>query len=107
VKGKAAVEKPPPPPSHPSRIWVQVATGRDKSGLAFDWRRMAKSAETLFKGRRGWVSSWNATNRLLAGPFESEAAANAFMAQLRRADIQGSFVWTSPAGQVVDSLTAR
>jgi hypothetical protein len=101
-----AAEK-PAPPSHPSRIWVQLATGRDKSALGFDWRRMSLQAAALFKGRKPSVSAWGQSNRLLAGPFESEAAANAFLAQLRRANIDGAFVWTSPAGQVVDALASR
>ena len=91
-------------PSHPSRIWVQVATGRDKAALAFDWRRMTRQNDTVFKGKRAFTTAWGQTNRLLTGPFESAAAANAFIAQLRRADIDGSFVWTSPAGQVVDAI---
>ncbi len=94
-------------PSHPSRIWVQLATGRDKAALGFDWRRMARQGEAALKGKRSFVSVWGQTNRLLTGPFESEAAANAFIAQLRRADLDGAFIWTSPAGQPVDALTAR
>lgn len=97
----------PPPPSHPSRIWVQVATGRDKGALAFDWRRLIRKAPEAFRGKKAFVSDWGQTNRLLTGPFESTAAANAFLAQLRRGDIDGSFLWTSPAGQVVDDLSAR
>ena len=97
----------PKAPSHPSRIWVQLATGRDKAALGYDWRRMTREAEALFKGRRPSVSAWGQTNRLLAGPFESEAAANSFVVQLRRDDIEGAFVWTSPAGQVVDALPGR
>ena len=104
--GRSALER-PAAPSHPSRIWVQLATGRDKSGLGFDFRRMAKQGETMFKGKRAYVSAWGQTNRLLTGPFESEAAANGFIAQLRRGNIDGSFVWTSPAGQVVDALAGR
>ena len=99
--------KPPPPPAHPSRIWVQVATGRDKAALAFDWRRMSRQAEAAFRGKSAHVSDWGRTNRLLTGPFPSEAAANQFIQQLRRADLDGAFVWTSPAGQVVDALPAR
>ena len=89
------------------RIWVQLATGRDKSALGFDWRRLARQAETAFRGRQPSVSAWGQSNRLLAGPFESEAAANAYITQLRRADVTGMFVWTSPAGQVVDGLPLR
>jgi Flp pilus assembly protein TadD len=100
-------EKAPPKPAHPSRIWVQLATGRDKAALGFDWRRIGREAETAFRGKQAYVSAWGQTNRLLAGPFESEAAANAFLAQLRRASVNGAFLWTSPAGQVVDRLTVR
>lgn len=109
ARPKPKVEAPKPaakplPPAHPSRIWVQVATGRDKDALAFDWRRMSRQAPEAFRGKKGSVSDWGARNRLLAGPFPTEAAANAFMGQLRTAKVDGSFVWTSPAGQVVDAL---
>jgi len=97
----------PAPPSHPSRIWVQVATGRDKAALGHDWRRLARQAESAFRGKAAMVSAWGQTNRLLAGPFSSEAAANAFIAQLRREGIDGTFRWTSPAGQVVDALKLK
>ena len=102
-----AVPAKPALPHHPSRIWVQLATGRDKAALSFDWRRMARQGEAALKGKRSFVSAWGQTNRLLTGPFESEAAANAFIAQLRRADLDGAFIWTSPAGQPVDAATAR
>lgn len=109
--GRADAKKPaepvkPPPPSHPSRIWVQIATGRDKAALGYDWRRMTRDKAEVLRGKGSFVSAWGQTNRLLTGPFPSESAANAFIAQLRRADIDGAFVWTSPAGQVVDSLGA-
>jgi Flp pilus assembly protein TadD len=107
VAATGATTPTPAAPSHPSRIWVQLATGRDRSALAYDWRRMALKAEGPFKNRRPSISSWGQTNRLLAGPFESEAAASSFMAQLRRASVDGAFQWTSPAGQVVDALASR
>ena len=94
-------------PSHPSRIWVQLATGRDTAALGFDWRRMARQGEAALKGKLAFVSAWGQTNRLLTGPFESEAAANGFIAQLRRANLEGAFIWTSPAGQPVDAAIAR
>ncbi|MBW8752793.1 MAG: tetratricopeptide repeat protein [Sphingomonadales bacterium] len=106
-EAKKPAEPPkPPPPSHPSRIWVQLATGRDKAALGYDWRRMTREKAELLRGKAPFVSAWGQTNRLLTGPFQSEAAANSFIAQLRRADVDGAFVWTSPAGQVVDALAA-
>lgn len=104
---KAAITKKPAAPSHPSRIWVQVATGRDKKALAFDWRRMLREEAPVFRNRKGYTSAWGQTNRLLTGPFESELAANGFIAQLKKAGVDGSFIWTSPAGQVVDLLPAE
>lgn len=100
---RPAVAK-PVVPTHPSRIWVQVATGRNKQALGFDWRKMAKDAAAVFRARKPFVTAWGQTNRLLTGPFETEAAANAFLAQLRRADVDGAFLWSSPAGQIVDAL---
>jgi Flp pilus assembly protein TadD len=94
----------PAVPSHPSRIWVQVATGRDKNALNFDWRRMVRDAPVLFKGQRPHITAWGQTNRLLAGPFASQKEANAFLAGLKKEGITGGFLWTSPAGQVVDAV---
>lgn len=96
----------PAKPSHPSRTWVQVATGRDKKALAFDWNRMVKADPAVFKGKKGFTSAWGQTNRLLTGPFETDAAANAYIAQLKKAGVSGAFLWSSPAGQVVDALPA-
>ena len=91
---------------HPSRIWVQVATGRDKSALAFDWRRFSRENADVFAKRSPFVTAWGQTNRLLTGPFPSDKAANAYIAQLKKAGIDGAFSWTSPAGQIVDALKA-
>lgn len=115
AKGKAAVKELPAQckdakddkakaPSNPSRIWVQVATGRNKKALAFDWRKLARDEAALFKGRKAFTSNWGQTNRLLTGPFETSAQANAFVTQLKKAGVDGTFLWSSPAGQVVDAL---
>jgi cell division septation protein DedD len=106
VEAKAAPKK-PLPPSHPSRIWVQVGVGRDKTAIAFDWRRLEKQAPAAFKGRKAYTSDMGRTNRVLAGPFESQKAASEFLAQLKKADVNDAFVWTSPAGQVVDALAGK
>lgn len=83
---------------------MQVGVGRDTDRLAYDWRRLLKDDPELFKARKAWVADWGRTNRLLVGPFETEKAADAFNEKLHKADRGGTFVWTSPAGQVVDGL---
>ena len=93
-------------PSHPSRIWVQLGVGRDKGALGFDWRKLGKAQADLFKGRKPWTTPWGQTNRLLVGPFETQAAASAFLKEARKKD-GDAFVWTSPAGQAVDALVAK
>lgn len=91
-------------PAAPSRIWVQIAAGRDKAALAFDWRKWSRDDPAVFKGRAPHVAAWGQTNRLLTGPFASAKEAGAWIVQLKKAGRGGAFVWTSPAGEVVDAL---
>lgn len=106
VKSPAKPKK-PPPPTHPSRIWVQIGVGRDKEAIVFDWRRYARQAPELFKSRTAYTSEMGRTNRILVGPFETLKAANQFVTDLRKAGFQGALPWTSPAGQIVDALAAK
>ena len=93
--------------TQPSRSWVQVATGRDKAALGSDWRRMVKDDPAVFKTKKPFVTAWGQSNRLLAGPFESQKEAAAFLAALKKAGVSGAFAWTSAAGQVVDLLGGK
>lgn len=106
AKAKAEAAKAPPKPAHPSRVWVQVGTGRDIKALGFTWRGLAKDNPELFRSKDPYLSDWGRTNRLLTGPFATESAAQAFLARLKKNDVD-AFLWTSPAGQVVDELDAK
>ena len=90
--------------AQPSRVWVQVATGRDKAALGSDWRRLVKNDPAVFKGKKPFVTAFGQSNRLLAGPFETQKEAAAFLAALKKAGVAGAFAWSSAAGQVVDPL---
>lgn len=103
----AAKAKKPAPPSHPSRIWVQIGVGRDKAAIAFDWRRYLKQSPALFKGHEPYVSDMGRTNRILVGPFETQKAAGSFIADAKKQGFNDALPWTSPAGQVVDALSAK
>ena len=92
-----------PKPAQPSRIWVQVATGRDRDALGFDWRRFSRQASDTLSGKGPFVTPWGETNRLLAGPFESRDAANAAVRALADAGI-GAFRFTSDEGQAIEPL---
>jgi len=101
-------EKKPEPakPVHPSRVWVQVATGRDRAALGFDWRRIVREGGAAMQGRSGHIVRWGQTNRLVTGPFDNRQRAQAFIADLKQAGID-SFIFTSAAGETVDPLPRR
>jgi hypothetical protein len=96
----------PPPPPKPvvaSRQWVQVATGRDTGALAFDWRRIKRSAGALLDQAKPHIAKWGQTNRLVAGPFDSAKEADALIAELKKKNVD-SFRFTSAQGEEVAPL---
>jgi hypothetical protein len=111
-KGTAAVTakkepaKKPSAPAEPSRHWVQVAGGADKAALPRELARLKAKAPTLLAARGGWTAPLNATNRLLVGPFKSGGEAQAFVNQLKAADLS-AFAWTSAAGEKIEKLAAK
>lgn len=91
---------PPPPPPHPSRHWVQVATGQDAAAFRFDWRRLVRQADGVLANREPHRARWGQTNRLVTGPFASTREAQAFITQLGAKGID-AFRFTSSAGEEV------
>ena len=103
---KAAPPPPPPPPPKPkvpSRVWVQVATGKDLKALAFDWRKFEKKAPALLGKRDAFTAKWGVAQRLLTGPVDSAKTANKLVADLKAAGID-AFVFTSEVGEEVAPL---
>jgi hypothetical protein len=41
------------------------------------------------------------------GPFETQKAAGSFIADAKKQGFNDALPWTSPAGQVVDALSAK
>ena len=91
------------PVADPARHWVQVATGRDRSALAFDWRRIAREAQGALDDRGPFVAGWGQTNRLLAGPYDSPASAREAVNRLKALQID-AFTFSSAAGEPVEPL---
>ncbi|HEX2763860.1 MAG TPA: SPOR domain-containing protein [Allosphingosinicella sp.] len=112
VRSTSAAAKPSAPakkpavPAEPSRIWVQIAGGADKSALPREFARLKAKAPKAFAARGAWTTPLNATNRLLVGPFPNAQAAQAFVNQLKAASL-GGFAWTSAAGQKIEKLPAK
>ena len=105
AKAAAADKKKPEPPKNPPRIWVQVAGGANASALPKEWTSVAAKSADL-KGKGPWTAKNRATNRLLAGPFKSEAEAQAMVAKLRKAGV-GAFQWKSDEGEAVEKIGGK
>ena len=93
----------PPKAQHPSRHWVQVATGRDRNALKFDWRRISRSAEGKLDKKGPFVTRWVEANRLLAGPYDSADEARKIIKELKALNVD-SFLFTSAAGEAIEPL---
>ena len=95
-------EAAPPPPPAPRRIWLQLGIGQNRSLLRSDWRIKYRRFDVL-KDKGPFVTPLGQTNRLLAGPFDSQAKAREALNALAAEDID-SFIWTSAEGQQIDEL---
>ncbi|TRD12653.1 tetratricopeptide repeat protein [Erythrobacter insulae] len=93
----------PEKPDHPSRIWVQLATGRDVSALKFDWRRLSRKSAGLLDDFDPHVTPWGQANRLLAGPVKSLKEASDLINALKDKGID-TFRFTSPEGTEIKSI---
>lgn len=93
----------PAQPANPSRHWVQVAGGANRTALPGTFARLRALAPALLGARIAYTTPLNATNRLLVGPFDSDREAQAFVNQLSGKSV-AAFAWTSPAGQEIERL---
>lgn len=96
----------PAPLKEPARQWVQVATGKDRARLAFDWRRISRDSKSLLKDSKGFFARWGETNRLLTGPFKTEAAAKTFVSKLDQAGVD-AFTFSSEVGEEVTPIATK
>jgi len=93
-----AIEK-----ADPIRIWVQVAGGATESDLAKAWKQVSAKAPESFRGHGGWTTPLRATNRVLTGPFKTDAEARTFVNKLAKEGVS-AFTFTSTAGQKIARL---
>lgn len=103
VRESAAPDETPAPQASPARHWAQIATGRDRAALRYDYRRFRRLAPDVLGDLTPHIAEWNGTNRLLAGPFATPAGADKVLNALREKDIDG-FRFTSAAGQEIEPL---
>ncbi|MDP1025639.1 SPOR domain-containing protein [Sphingomonas sp. KR1UV-12] len=102
---KAAAEK-KAARANPSRIWVQVASGANENDLVKAWKAAKAKSPASFAGKSGYTTPLRATNRVLTGPFKTDAEARAFVNTLAKEGVS-SYATTSEAGQPVTRLPAK
>ena len=86
--------------AEPSRRWLQIGVGRNTAAFAFDWKRLVKQGGTTLSGKGPWAVKYGASNRMLAGPYPSEAAARAALKALKDKGID-ALPYTSAEGEKV------
>jgi hypothetical protein len=91
---------------NPARVWVQIATGADESGLSGTWRKVRESQPGIFKGQSAAYVPYKSTNRVLVGPFKSQTEARAMVNAMGKAGLSGS-TFASAAGQEVSRIGGK
>ena len=91
--------------AEPERIWVQVASGANEGDLPKAWKSAQGKADAL-AGKRAYTVSNRATNRLVTGPFKTQAEARAMVNTLKKQGLS-AFTFTSEAGQKMTKLDGK
>lgn len=92
------------PAPQPARRWVQLATVGERAALAREFSRLRTRAPEALRSRNAYAAPFGrSSTRLLVGPFDTAAQAQAFITQLRRADVT-AIAWTSEAGQEIERV---
>ncbi len=92
--------------ANPARIWVQVATGSNEAGFGRTLSKLREQAPDALKGLSGATVPFRATNRILVGPFRSQADAKATINKLAKAGVQVT-PFSSMAGEEVKRLSGK
>ncbi len=99
---KKAAEEAKAAKADPARIWVQVAGGANEKDLHKAWTATQAKAAAL-KGKSAYSTPLRATNRVVTGPFKTDAEARAFVNTLAKEGVS-AFPFTSEKGQKMTKL---
>ena len=92
-------------PAEPARIWVQVAGGANEKDLPRAWKDVQAKTPAL-AGRQAYSTPLRATNRVVTGPFKTEAEARAMVNKLAKQGLS-AFTFSSEAGQKMTKLDGK
>ena len=105
AKGKVAKPAGDDAKGEPSRIWVQVAGGANEGDLGKAYSAVQSRTPAL-KGRAAYSTPLRATNRVVTGPFKTDAEARAFVNQLAKQGVS-AFPFTSDKGQKMTRIPPK
>lgn len=88
--------------AEPARHWVQVAGGANQADLAKAWAAV-RARSSLLAGRAAFSTPLRATNRVVTGPFKTEAEAQDFVNRLAKQGVS-AFTFASAPGQKMTRL---
>jgi hypothetical protein len=91
--------------AEPARIWVQVASGANADDMPKAWKNAQAKADAL-AGKRAYTVPNRATNRLVTGPYKTDAEARAAVNALKKQGLS-AFTFTSEAGQKMTKLGGK
>ena len=99
---QVAYSAPPPRPAtvqrtapvQASKIWLQLASGRNADALSEEFDRMKRDNRALFDGISGYVAEGGNRARLVVGPFRGPSDAKIFADDLRSVGID-AFRWSN------------
>jgi len=91
---------------NPARIWVQIATGNNRSGLPGTWRKLKDQASKSLARQSAWTVPFRQTNRLLVGPLKSTADARELVSSLAKEGVQAT-TFSSEAGQEISRIGGK
>ncbi len=77
-----------------SKIWLQLASGRNEKALSQDFERMKRDNGDLFQGITAFVAEGSDRARLLVGPFRGPSDAKIFADDLRVIGVN-AFRWSN------------
>jgi Flp pilus assembly protein TadD len=80
--------------TEPSKIWLQLASGRDAGALSSQFERLKAKNSELFEGITAYVAEGGDRDRLVIGPFRGSSDARIFSEDLRSVGID-AFRWTN------------
>jgi cell division protein FtsN len=102
---KGGVEEKKTARAEPERYWIQVAGGATEGDLKKAWAS-TRAKSSLLAGRAGYATPLRATNRVVTGPFKTQAEAQAMVNKLSKQGVS-AFTFTSTAGQKMTKLDGK